>query len=1275
MISETILTLIDDVGKDMDKFLHCFRDSIFAKLIYFAWDLFILLQSFLGSFLSKSLKTNQLEVNTDEKTSRAVARLREPRDLFALPKEKDHDCPQQAARWPTECQVLDERVYHIDSVPELPEPYYQQTGSEPRPRPVGEENGIVVFNYNPVSAVNYKICDDDSDGSDSDSSSSETHSPTPEPRGKAVERFIRLFTQHRSSSNSNDEDADEDVYVNGFDDENEDVNNYTKPKKLYSEVFKIPPASYAKTHSILESPLFTCKSQSKSPPKELKAPLQNPPQPQSLEMNAQCTVVDQVTVDDNQESNCSVSPPKHNNSDSFDSNNNSSALRDHSENKNKKKLSNVANENLTQFSRSSVGGSKFLMNVHPYNNNNEDSYNDLEFESRFESGNLAKAVKITPTYYELYLRPDLYTNRHKQWFYFRVSNTRKNTTYRFSIVNLVKPDSLHNEGMRPLMYSTKAATKTNIGWRRCGENIAYYRNDDENSGDEDDENSSYTLTFNIQFPYDEDMVYFAHSYPYTYSDLQDYLMEIQRHPVKSKFCKLRLLCRSLAGNNVYYLTVTAPTVEEDPNKKKRAVVVTARVHPGETPSSWMMKGLMDFITGDSNVAKRLRHKFIFKLIPMLNPDGVIVGNTRCSLTGKDLNRQYRTVIRETYPSIWYTKAMLKRLIEDCGVAMYCDMHAHTRKHNVFIYGCENKKSPDKKLCEQVYPLMLHKNIADKFSFECCKFKIQRSKEGTGRIVMWMLGITNSYTMEASFGGSSLGSRNGTHFTTADYESIGRAFCETLHDYCDDSPVKERLRSKIVERLVKEGSSADEPLNIQLSDYSSDEGDTSSSSSDNEGKAENCSDLEGPCCQPLKVPPCSPVLTIIQRKDEKKVKKKQKTKSSNIHKRSKKPHRTVLELPTTDPGSDLQFSTDDEIYVETDGYGTIPRAHRHHLQNEIQRRLQNEIPQSDQQMPPELIVTPAKHKSIESSSLRLDDRQKQSPPPPALLEFPPIAGTTRRTNSWHNLNKCGQKIRINNTNYIETTENLQFKLSLKKQIWTGVMTDASTYSERNVPLSWGVPPILKKKSLHLIKDDSEALLTACSQKLAAWQQSELKKFQDDEEVPDENGRAKSKNKVTINLVVPDVAERHQKARRSANSSNKMTLKVEQSGSNDPPKHKKRRNPLSRIAETTQILSRLAKAKVKTPSNQKKSSFSSSIVTTTASVSIIPPLAPITKTHHHNKFKTGGIVATAVQPMRKKKIRLMVSTAKNQENPVTESDIDKSHKKVKTKSKRKKTKVSN
>ena len=36
-----------------------------------------------------------------------------------------------------------------------------------------------------------------------------------------------------------------------------------------------------------------------------------------------------------------------------------------------------------------------------------------------------------------------------------------------------------------------------------------------------------------------------------------------------------------------------------------------------------------------------------------------------------------------------------------------------------------------------------------FSFESCKFKIQKSKEGTGRVVMWNMGILNSYTMEVS----------------------------------------------------------------------------------------------------------------------------------------------------------------------------------------------------------------------------------------------------------------------------------------------------------------------------------------------------------------------------------------------------------------------------------------------------------------------------------------------------------------------------------------------
>ena len=36
----------------------------------------------------------------------------------------------------------------------------------------------------------------------------------------------------------------------------------------------------------------------------------------------------------------------------------------------------------------------------------------------------------------------------------------------------------------------------------------------------------------------------------------------------------------------------------------------------------MMHGLLEFLTGPSLAAKQLRDTFVFKLVPLLNPDGV-----------------------------------------------------------------------------------------------------------------------------------------------------------------------------------------------------------------------------------------------------------------------------------------------------------------------------------------------------------------------------------------------------------------------------------------------------------------------------------------------------------------------------------------------------------------------------------------------------------------------------------------------------------------------------
>ena len=65
------------------------------------------------------------------------------------------------------------------------------------------------------------------------------------------------------------------------------------------------------------------------------------------------------------------------------------------------------------------------------------------------------------------------------------------------------------------------------------------------------------------------------------------------------------------------------------------------MHPGETGASYMMKGMLDYLVGNSNGAKTLRDNFLIKIVPMVNADGVINGNTRSSLAGVDLNRVWQ----------------------------------------------------------------------------------------------------------------------------------------------------------------------------------------------------------------------------------------------------------------------------------------------------------------------------------------------------------------------------------------------------------------------------------------------------------------------------------------------------------------------------------------------------------------------------------------------------------------------------------------------------------
>ena len=157
-----------------------------------------------------------------------------------------------------------------------------------------------------------------------------------------------------------------------------------------------------------------------------------------------------------------------------------------------------------------------------------------------------------------------------------------------------------------------------------------------------------------------------------------------------------------------------------------------------TASSATAPGILEFLTGDSAEAYALRRELLFLVVPMLNPDGVVLGNYRCSLAAVDLNRRWAKPSARHHPTIYALKKLLiathsrqqapparvarrasrprpapshpcaprhRRLRPSLQVAMYVDLHGHSRKQAAFMYGCAEKGSG---LLQQIFPLLLSK---------------------------------------------------------------------------------------------------------------------------------------------------------------------------------------------------------------------------------------------------------------------------------------------------------------------------------------------------------------------------------------------------------------------------------------------------------------------------------------------------------------------------------------------------------------------------------------
>ncbi len=410
----------------------------------------------------------------------------------------------------------------------------------------------------------------------------------------------------------------------------------------------------------------------------------------------------------------------------------------------------------------------------------------LTFNADFQSANLCSAIRVGDTEYDLRVYSDW--NSHKrdsggvnytQWFYFSVSGMVAGATYRFNIVNLSKWSSFFKKGMRPVHFSESRYHRNGTGWMRCGEELSYFINHWPNRCNKGKyfKTLSWCFTQTIMAqPSDTD--YFAYCFPFTERQMRRELLALHETaksyetngPKNASGGILieTVLCHTLLGASTPLLHISDFTASSSEVAARPYVILSGRVHPGETPASYILHGVLDFLCSSAPEAKQLRNLFVFKVIPMLNIDGVVEGNKRTNILALDLNRQWIKSSPRDSPTVHHAKVLIRACHHSTsceGVFLFCDFHAHDNASDAFFYGCSTKHG----VKERLFPLLLSWisgiNI---LNFDKCKFKTSET-EGThsqcARRAVQQLGIPRSYTLESTYAGASNPNVLEGHFST------------------------------------------------------------------------------------------------------------------------------------------------------------------------------------------------------------------------------------------------------------------------------------------------------------------------------------------------------------------------------------------------------------------------------------------------------------------------------------------------------------------------------
>ena len=169
-----------------------------------------------------------------------------------------------------------------------------------------------------------------------------------------------------------------------------------------------------------------------------------------------------------------------------------------------------------------------------------------------------------------------------------------------------------------------------------------------------------------------DSLYYAYFAPYSMERHADLIAETGLHPDVS----LRVLGQTVQGQDMDCVTIgTGP----------KKIWTIARQHPGETMAEWWMEGfLARLLDDDDPVARLLRSKATFHIIPNMNPDGGRQGNLRTNYAGANLNREWNKASLQSSPEVYHTIEAMNADKPD----LCLDIHGDEALPYNFIAGAE-----------------------------------------------------------------------------------------------------------------------------------------------------------------------------------------------------------------------------------------------------------------------------------------------------------------------------------------------------------------------------------------------------------------------------------------------------------------------------------------------------------------------------------------------------------------------------------------------------------